>query len=79
MTTAGPSVGLALADGRVKVLSDYASFELDELPAGLSAKPTLRWDVQAPRAGSQRFDLDYPTGGLAWRAEYLVTLASGRD
>ncbi|MFN3841748.1 MAG: DUF4139 domain-containing protein [Rehaibacterium terrae] len=79
LLAAGAGLTLALPDGRVKVLSDYASFELDELPAGLSAEPALRWDVQAPRAGSQRFDLDYPTGGLAWRAEYLVTLASGRD
>lgn len=78
LLAAGAGLTLALPDGRVKVLSDYASFELAELPAGLSAEPTLRWDVQAPRAGSQRFDLDYPTGGLAWRAEYLATLASGR-
>ncbi|WP_187265865.1 DUF4139 domain-containing protein [Alkalisalibacterium limincola] len=29
--------------------------------------------------GSQRFQLDYPTAGLAWRAEYRADLSSGRQ
>lgn len=78
LLSAGAGLTLALPDGRVKVLADYAGFELASLPDGLHAEPTLRWDVQAARAGSQRFVLDYPTGGLAWRAEYLATLEAGR-
>jgi hypothetical protein len=61
-------------DGEVRVVRDYADLALDHLPKGLSTEPTLRFDVEAAQAGKQRFDLRYPSGGLAWRAEYAVTL-----
>lgn len=77
LLAAGQGLTLALPDGRIKVLADYSSFELAERPPGLVAEPTLRWDVQAARAGAADFRLDYPTAGLAWRAEYRATLAEG--
>jgi len=80
LLAAGDGLTLALDDGRVRVLSAYTGFELAALPDGLYAKPTLRWNVQSPRAGSETFSLDYPTGGLAWRAEYLATVSgAGAD
>ena len=80
LLAAGNGLTLALDSGAVKVLSNYSSFELRELPDGLSARPTLRWNVASERAGSETFTLDYPTGGLAWRAEYLATVAgNGAD
>lgn len=68
--------GLTLRDsaGRVSVLSNYSSFQLATLPDGVSALPTLRWNVASDRGGRSEFQLDYPTGGLAWRAEYLAVL-----
>lgn len=75
LLAAGNGLTLALPDGRIRVLSGYSGFELAELPEGLNARPTLNWQVQAPRAGAQDFVLDYPTGGLAWRAEYLATVS----
>lgn len=73
----GGGLTLRLPDGRVKVLSNYASFELPRLPEGLVNEPTLAWDIRAGRAGRQDFDLAYATAGLAWRAEYQADLSGG--
>lgn len=67
---------LALADGRIKVIREYDNFSLVEARALLPQQAALQWTVQAPRAGDARFELSYPMGGMAWRAEYLATLAS---
>ncbi|MBP6596780.1 MAG: DUF4139 domain-containing protein [Arenimonas sp.] len=72
---AGGGLTLQLPDGRVKVLSDYASFELPRLPEGMVTEPTLTWDIGAERAGKQDFGLGYATAGLAWRAEYVAVLS----
>ncbi|GAB2658903.1 DUF4139 domain-containing protein [Arenimonas aestuarii] len=74
LLAAGNGLTLQLPDGRVKVLSGYASFELPSLPEGLAAEPGLAWTITAPGAGRESFDLSYATGGLAWRAEYQATL-----
>lgn len=75
LIAAGNGLTLALPDGRVRVLSNYSGFELAELPEGLNARPGLQWDVRSG-GGMQRFQLDYPTAGLAWRAEYRADLAA---
>lgn len=72
LVSAGSGLTLRLADGRIKVLSNYSSFELPRLPSGVVNEPTLTWNVSAARAGSQAFGLSYATAGLAWRAEYSV-------
>ena len=71
----GGGLTLRLPDGRVKVLSHYASFELPRLPEGVVNEPTLAWDIAAGRAGRQSFDLDYATSGIGWRAEYQADLS----
>ena len=76
LLAAGDGLTLRLDDGRVRVLRDYAGFELATLPDGVYALPTLRWNVTGA-SGSEAFVLDYPTGGLAWRAEYVGTLGGG--
>lgn len=70
---------LALDDGRIKVIREYDNFSLVEAQSLLPQQAALQWTVQAPRAGDARFELSYPMGGMAWRAEYLATLASGTD
>jgi hypothetical protein len=80
LLAAGNGLTLKLADGRIKVLSDYSSFELPRLPDGVANEPTLRWDLASGSAGRQDFDLSYATAGLAWRAEYLVdATGQGKD
>jgi len=77
LIAAGNGLTLRLGDGRIKVLSDYSSFELPRLPEGVVNEPTLRWSLASNGGGRQDFDLSYATAGLAWRAEYLVN-ASGQ-
>src|SRR4249919_3195158 len=72
LVAAGDGLTLRLADGRIKVLSQYSSFELPRLPSGVVNEPTLSWTLAAERGGSQAFDLGYATAGLAWRAEYRI-------
>lgn len=68
---------LALGDGRIKVINDYDSFSIVGGTDVLPQQATLRWTVNANAAGDAAFLLSYPMGGLAWRAEYLATLAEG--
>lgn len=76
LVSAGNGLVLALSDGRTKVIREYDNFSLLDgtQPA---AEPTLRWRVSAQRSGDAGFALSYPTGGLAWHAEYLATLGTG--
>jgi len=80
LMSAGNGLTLKLADGRIKVLSNYASFELPRLPDGVVNEPTMRWSISNPNAGRENFALSYATSGLAWRAEYLVNSSGfGKD
>ena len=79
LLSAGNGLTLKQDDGRIRVLANYAGFELPALPDGLATRPTLRWQMEAPSAGKERFQLDYATGGLAWNAEYTVVLADAKQ
>lgn len=72
LVAAGDGLTLRLADGRIKVLAAYSSFELPRLPSGVVNEPTLTWLLAADRGGRQDFGLSYATAGLAWQAEYRV-------
>lgn len=74
LLAAGEGLTVQRDDGQVMVLSDYASFALATLPDGVYPLPTLRWNVEGA-GGNEDYVLDYPTGGLAWRAEYVASLA----
>ncbi|MGH8029296.1 MAG: DUF4139 domain-containing protein, partial [Arenimonas sp.] len=78
-TLVGFGDGLTLQVGdEIRIVRDYADLALETMPVGLATEPTLRFTVESARGGDQRFELRYPSGGLAWRAQYLVTLA-GQD
>jgi len=80
LMSAGNGLTLKLADGRIKVLSSYASFELPRMPDGVVNEPTMRWTIGNPNSGRENFALSYATSGLAWRAEYLVNASGfGKD
>jgi hypothetical protein len=72
LMAAGNGLTLKLPDGRIKVLSNYSSFELPRLPEGIANEPTLHWVLAAGNSGTQTFALNYATAGLAWRAEYRI-------
>ena len=77
LVAANDGITLALDDGRVKVIRDYDSFSLLNSDDALPTRAALQWTVQANRRGGADFVLAYPMGGMAWRAEYLATLAKG--
>ena len=70
---------LALGDGRVKVIREYDNFSVVGGTDLLPQQATLQWTVIAQQAGEADFLLSYPMGGMAWRAEYLATLADRAD
>jgi hypothetical protein len=79
-TLVGYGDGLTLKVGdEVRVLHEYADLALETLPAGLATEPTLRFAVASAQGGKQRFELRYPSGGLAWRAQYQLTLADAAE
>lgn len=77
LVAVGDGLTLALADGRTKVIREYDSFSLLDAAQQPAAEAQLRWQIGAQRGGDAGFALSYPTGGLAWRAEYLATLGPG--
>lgn len=77
LLAANDGLTLALADGRIKVIADYDNFSIIQADGLLPQRATLQWTVDAAKAGDAGFLLSYPMGGMAWRAEYLATLAGG--
>src|SRR5262249_30838168 len=49
------------------------------LPGGLITRPTLVWDIDAAKAGSQKTRVSYQTTGMTWWADYNVVFAEGKD
>lgn len=63
-------------DGRVTTVTEFTRIVFPDLPKGLAATPSLRWDIAAKKAGARTFEIVYPTQALAWRAEYSGWLGS---
>jgi len=51
---------------------------LPELPENLIPKPTLVWLLQSGSARPQRVEASYLTGGITWKADYVLVL-NGAD
>lgn len=79
LVAAGDGLTLALPDGRYKVIRQFDSLSVLDTANLPGAEPQLRWQVQAQDAGPAGFRFEYPTGGLAWRAEYVGRLVDGAD
>ena len=77
LLSADDALTLALADGRVKLIRNYDNLSIVDSDDLLPKQATLQWNVRAAKAGAADFVLSYPMGGMAWRAEYLATLAKG--
>ena len=77
LLSADDGLTLALADGRVKLIRNYDNLSILDADGLLPQQAALQWNVRADKAGDASFLLSYPTGGMAWRAEYLATLAKG--
>ena len=51
--------------------------EFPQLPGGLITRPSLVWLVRSAKGGDQTAEVSYLTGGMNWRADYVVTV--GKD
>jgi len=79
-TLIGTQGGLILrqADGAVRVVSQSAGVKLPSMPGGLISKPTLVWNIDATRAGTQDARIAYQTGGMTWWTDYNVIVSTPR-
>jgi hypothetical protein len=62
---------LKLSDGKVVTLSEVSKVEFPD-SADLLTKPTLVWEVYSPTAGNRNILTSYLTGGMSWKANYIV-------
>ena len=62
---------LRLSDGKVVTLSEVSKVEFPD-SADLLTKPTLVWQVYSPTAGNRDILTSYLTGGMSWKANYIV-------
>jgi hypothetical protein len=49
-------------------------FSVGSLPEGLITKPTLVWQLNSNKSGSQDIEISYQTQGMNWHAEYVAVL-----
>jgi hypothetical protein len=75
LSTAGPVFEI---NGQIH-LGHHGRLVLPALPDNLVAKPTLAWLVRSQTAAPQRIEASYLTGGITWRADYVVVLNAADD
>jgi hypothetical protein len=66
-------------DGSIYSLPAYSSVKFPDLPGGLNTRPTLVWDLQSAKGGSQKTRVTYQTGGITWWADYNLIFNEGAD
>jgi hypothetical protein len=73
----GRTLVVRLASGEVRNVArqELRAVTFEKLPAGLLTRPTLVWEVENTAAATrQPFEVAYLTGGLTWRADYVLRL-----
>ncbi|HEV8306737.1 MAG TPA: DUF4139 domain-containing protein [Methylomirabilota bacterium] len=75
LTTQGPVFEI---NGQIH-LGQYGRLVLPSLPENLVAKPTLAWLIRNQSVAPQRIEASYLTGGITWRADYVMVLGAGED
>jgi hypothetical protein len=56
--------------------SNISEIRFPQLPESLIAHPTLVWRLSSDRAATQSVEASYLTGGINWRADYVVLVNS---
>jgi hypothetical protein len=62
------------ANGRIVSNPHYDRIVFPNVPENLFAQPTLVWLVEAAGAGRRVIETSYLTGGMSWRADYVLAL-----
>ncbi len=65
---------LRLEDGSVQTLNGYQNVRFPSLPEGLITRPTLLWQLDSPRSGSQQVQIAYQTSGMTWWTDYNLII-----
>jgi hypothetical protein len=60
-------------DGRI-VLDPTGEIEVLAVPEGLISVPTLLWQIDSARGGTNKVELSYLTRGINWSADYVMIL-----
>ena len=60
-------------------MGHYGNVVLPALPENLVSKPTLVWLLRNASAAPQRIEASYLTGGITWRADYVLVLNASDD
>jgi hypothetical protein len=55
-------------------MGHYGQVVLPALPENLVSKPTLVWLLRNARAAAQRVEASYLTGGITWKADYVMVI-----
>ena len=55
-------------------MGHYGQVVLPALPDNLVSKPTLVWLLRNARAAAQRVEASYLTGGITWKADYVMVI-----
>lgn len=56
--------------------ANITEMRFPDLPKNLVATPTLVWDVENREAGTQTVEASYLTGGMNWRADYVLLVSA---
>jgi hypothetical protein len=75
LTTRGPVFEI----NRQIHLGHYGRVVLPTIPENLVAQPTLAWLLRNQTAGAQRVEASYLTGGITWKADYVIVLNAADD
>src|SRR5437588_1217074 len=70
LATAGPVFEI---NGQIH-LGHNGRLVLPSLPENLVSKPTLVWLLRNATAGPQRVEASYLTGGITWKADYVMVI-----
>lgn len=61
------------SDGRI-ILNPSGEIEVESIPEGLISRPTLLWEIEGAAARTHTVELSYLTRGMAWTADYVLTM-----
>jgi hypothetical protein len=57
--------------------TNIAEMRFPDVPKNLVSTPTLVWDVENARTGEQTVEASYLTGGMNWKADYVLVVNAG--
>lgn len=66
--------GMVLQFGAEIILDPVGTISVPSIPEGLISQPTLVWDLQTSRDGTQDVELSYITQGMRWSTDYVLTM-----